>query len=215
VVKAALPFSVVANARSGVDSIRISIEGPPFTAESDANGLFLVRGNFAGPANLLFQRPEDGLIARLRINVPAGGILTLNNVRIDARRTDTDSRTLDFRGLVAGTNCPAGTIALVSQRRPRDGNIYSVRVPGSQLRDQTGTEVRCEDLRGGAGVTCHGNVSDDDETSIEEADVEVDGDDSGSGGDGGDNSGPGGGDDGGSSSGSTSSDSSSGPGGGD
>ncbi len=172
-------FPAIANARTGVEDVQVSIEGTQLSARTDANGLFSIRGSFAGPVGLIFQRPDDGLMARAVINVPAGGTLTLNAVRVDGRRSkaEADSQTLDFKGQVAGTNCSGGTIALVSQQRPNDGNTYTIRVQGSDLHDAQGNSVECSRLRGAERVSCRGSVNERDGT-IGEAHVEVEKEDS-------------------------------------
>lgn len=194
-LRAIVEIPTVASAGSGVEDIRVSIEGTNFTTRTDANGLFSVRGSFAGPLGLIFQRPDDGLNARIVVSVPAGGTLTLNNVRVDGQMSQTtvDSQVLDFKGLVAGTNCPGDTIALVSQQRPDDGNSFTVRVRGSNLRDSQGNSVGCQDLHGAERVSCRGVVSQRD-GSIGGAEVDVEEDSGRDGQDGNSGSGEDGGD---------------------
>jgi hypothetical protein len=75
-------FRVVGRAwaQSGVEGVRVSVEGTPFETVTDAGGSFVVRGDFAGVVTLLFQRDADGLVARLAIDMPEGGTVTLRNV---------------------------------------------------------------------------------------------------------------------------------------
>ena len=74
-----LDFVGRAWAQNGIEGVRVSVEGTEFAAFTDAGGSFVVRGDFAGPLTLLFER-DDGLSARIGIEVPAGGTVTLRNV---------------------------------------------------------------------------------------------------------------------------------------
>ena len=67
-------------AQSSVEGIRVSIEGTPFETVTDADGNFLIEGDFAGSITLLFERDTDGLAARIGFEVPEGATVTLHNV---------------------------------------------------------------------------------------------------------------------------------------
>jgi hypothetical protein len=92
--------------------IRISIEGTTLSTQTDAVGQFVVRGNFAGPATMVFDLPGGGQ-ASLIVVVPRGGELTLSNVRIDAR---TGKATADSQRVRFGDSWTART---VRETRPR------------------------------------------------------------------------------------------------
>ena len=80
--------------------------------QTDAVGQFVVRGNFAGPATMVFDLPGGGQ-ASLIVVVPRGGELTLSNVRIDAR---TGKATADSQRVRFGDSWTART---VRETRPR------------------------------------------------------------------------------------------------
>ncbi|MGH7818675.1 MAG: hypothetical protein ACREQ9_02790 [Candidatus Binatia bacterium] len=198
------PGATTAAAQSGVEGVSVEIEGTAVAGVTDPNGFFAVGGDVAGPLTVLFRRAADGAAGRIAIDVPAAGILTLNNVQVDGRRgsATAERQDLSFRGLVVTTDCPRNTAGLVSRFQPA-GQSYAVRF-GSALRDSQGAPLACTDLRGGDGVRVAGVVNRD--GTIGAVDAEKEDDSSGpGGGDDDDNSGPGGGDD----------DDNSGPGGGD
>ncbi len=71
---------VSASGQSGVEGVRVSVETTAFGTVTDDGGNFAIRGEFAGPVTLLFERGTDGLVARIGIVVPGGGTVTLRNV---------------------------------------------------------------------------------------------------------------------------------------
>jgi hypothetical protein len=178
-----LRFATVANARSAVEDISVTIEGTGFTSRTDPNGLFSIRGDFGGPVTLLFQRPEDGIVARIAIDVPRGGTFTLGNLRIDGRseKASADTRTLTFEGLVTASDCPQSTLSLVSRRSPNDGNTYTVHLGSTEVRDSHGNALRCPDLHGGDVLAVLGDVRDD--GSVDASETRRNGENGGNGGD--------------------------------
>jgi hypothetical protein len=210
-LRRAVALETVAFARTAVEGIRVTIEGTDDSATTDANGFFAVHGDFAGPVGMLLERPEDGLSARLVITVPAGGLLTLSNVRIAGSTLTVDSQHVEFDGVVTTTDCPNDATEVVSEDRPDDGHRYRVSLRDSTVRDASGNPLACSQIAGGDVLRVEGDVRGD--GTFDADDVEVrDDDHSGAGGGdddgddredgGGDNSGPGGdGDDDGGSSG--------------
>jgi hypothetical protein len=168
----ALPVrSRSAFARAGTEQIEVSIEGTSLQTRTDANGAFRLSGDFAGPIGLLFERPDDGLFARLVITIPAGGSLTLTNVRLEHGRASVDGQRAAFDGILESTDCAKQIATVVSELRPRDGNRYRVHLSKTEVRDDQGAPLACEDLRPGQKIRVDGAVRDD--GAFEADDVEV------------------------------------------
>lgn len=159
-----LPIENTAVARNPVEEIHVTVEGTTVGSDTDANGFFSLRGRFEGPETLVFERSADGLLARLAINIPAGGTLTLSNVGIDqpSGRATAQSQGVDFEGLVQTADCPGQTVALVSsQRSPTESDSYAVDLTTSSFRDLEGNTVACDNLRAGEKLRVHGTVNAD------------------------------------------------------
>jgi hypothetical protein len=153
-----------ASASTGLEGISVTVEGTNFNTTTDANGFFSLRGAFEGDVSILFQRAEDNLSARVAVNAPAGGTLTLNNVRIDNRsgQATAISQGVDFEGLISERDCAGQTLTLVSsQRGPLDTDAYTVRLNGSSLQDRNGNPITCQDLSIGERVHVTGMVNPD------------------------------------------------------
>jgi len=152
------------SADTGLEGISVIVEGTNFITATDANGFFSLRGAFESDVSILFQRTEDGLSARVAVNVPAGGTLTLNNVHIDNRsgQATPASQGVDFEGLITESDCAGETLTLVSsQRGPLDTDTYTVRLGSSSLKDRNGSPISCQDLRIGERVHVTGMVNAD------------------------------------------------------
>jgi hypothetical protein len=167
------PF--VGSTQTAIEGIRVTVEGTSAQGQTDANGDFNVRGTFDGQVSLVFQLPGDGGLARIAINVPAAGTLTLNNVRLDTERGVAIPATQDvaFEGIIAQTNCQAQILILVSVHdTPEDPDQYMLRLDTSSLQDSQGHPLTCEDLRGGESAFVQGTVNPD--GTFGHATVEVD-----------------------------------------
>src|SRR5262245_39167737 len=124
-----LTFEGRAEAQAGVAGIRVLIEGTSIEDETNAEGAFSLRGDFEGDVTIRFELPMTGATASLAINAPAGGILTLDRIHIDARsgQATPQSQTVRFDGVVTGIQCAASRLQLVSsQRSPTDTDVYDV-----------------------------------------------------------------------------------------
>ncbi len=153
-----------ANAASPVQGITVTVEPQGGQSTTDSAGLFSVRGTFEGQLTLLFTRAQDAIRASITIDIPAGGALTLNNVRIySASGTATaDSENVDFLGDIVRVNCTSHTLLMISsQRRPGDTDTYTVRLDTSSLRDPLGDPVTCADLSNGQMAHVQGTVNAD------------------------------------------------------
>jgi hypothetical protein len=153
-----------AEAQAGVAGIRVLVEGTSIEDETNAEGAFSLRGNFQGDVVIRFELPMTGAIASIAVNVPAGGVLTLDRVHIDARSDQATAQRqgVVFDGLVAGTDCAGSTLQLVSsQARATDTDVYDVRLEGSSIRAANGSPLPCQALRVGDPVRLQGTVNDD------------------------------------------------------
>ena len=161
----------VANAVTGVEGIRVAIEGTGLSTESDASGFFSLAGGFGGPVTLVFDHGE-GPPARLDVDIPTGGTLTLDRVRFEGfgGPPRPDAQRLEFEGVVAAKNCAGGALAMVSSVTPADGNSYPVDVGGAALRDSDGNPISCDDITGGDVLSVQGDVRDDGGIDCREAD---------------------------------------------
>ena len=153
-----------AEAQAGVAGIRVLIEGTSIEDETDADGAFSLRGNFEGDVVIRFELPTTGATASIAVNVPAGGVLTLDRVHIDAQsgQATPQSQAVRFDGAVTDTECASEMLQLVSsQRSPMDTDVYDVDLEGSSIRDANGSPLPCQALRVGDHVRLQGLVEDD------------------------------------------------------
>jgi hypothetical protein len=153
-----------AEAQAGIAGIRVFIEGTSIEDDTNADGAFSLRGDFEGDVVIRFELPTTGATASIAVNVPAGGILTLDRVHLDAQsgQVTTQSQTVRFEGVVTGTQCAAETLHLVSsQRSPTDTDVYDVALEGSSIRDAHGAPLPCPALRVGDHVQLQGSVNND------------------------------------------------------
>ena len=133
----------------GVAGIHVTVEGHDLETETDESGHFVVRGQFDGLTALRFERPEDGVTARLEINAPAGGTMTLHDVHIDAHSGTAMVAVLAvfFEGTIVRIDCGAARLTLAStQREPEDTDTYVVDLRSSTLRDRDHQSVECSAL---------------------------------------------------------------------
>jgi hypothetical protein len=159
-----LRIEPAAFADTGLEGIMVAVEGTSAIGTTDANGFFSIRGRFEGDVSILFQRAEDGLAARIMVDIPAGGTLTLDNVHIDnpSGRATPMTQGVDFEGLITQSDCTGETLTLVSsQRGPTDTDTYTVRLGTSSLRDHNGNAIGCQELQMGGRVHVTGSVNGD------------------------------------------------------
>jgi hypothetical protein len=158
-----LTFEGRAEAQAGVAGIRVLIEGTFIEDETNAEGAFSLRGDFEGDVTIRFELPTTGATS-IAINAPAGGVLTLDRIHIDARtgQATPQSQTVRFDGVVTSIQCAASMLQLVSsQRSQTDTDVYDVSLEGSSIRDANGLPLPCEALRSGDHVRLQGTVNDD------------------------------------------------------
>jgi hypothetical protein len=170
-------------ARGPLEGIRVSIEGTALSTQTDLQGQFDLRGDFAGPVPMIFQLPDGGQ-ASLVIVVPRGGELTLTNVHLDGRTgsATVDNQHVQFGGLVNGTNCSQSSTTMVSSATPTDGNTYTVLLDSATVKDQNGNSLACANLSAGQSTNVDGEVQVDGAVQAQSVEVEHEPGDEGSGG---------------------------------
>ena len=153
--------------------IAVSVEGTDVRDETDASGAFRLSGDYESEVTVRFVRAQDGVEARVAVNVPAGGTLGLRDVTLDAA-TGTAvpaSQSVFFDGTITAIDCAGGELQLVSAQRPDDGDVYVVRLAGSSIVDEAGAPIACTALAIGQDATVSGSVTPD--GSFADATIEV------------------------------------------
>jgi len=162
-VAAMASSSAARTLQESLAGIRVSIEGTDIADETDASGAFHVSGDYDSVVTLLFARAQDDLVARLQVNVPAGGTLGIKDVVLDASNgtAKPQSQSVVFDGTIVAIDCTAGELRLVSQQRPNDGDQYVVLLAGSTIVDGMGAAVSCPSLEDGEDARVAGAVNPD------------------------------------------------------
>jgi hypothetical protein len=155
--------------------IAVSVESTGVRDETDASGAFRLSGDYESEVTIRFVRAQDGIDARLAVNVPAGGTLGLQDVALDAASGSATpaSQSVLFDGTITAIDCAGGELQLVSAQRPDDGDVYVVRLAGSSIVDEAGAPIACTALAVGQDATVSGSVAAD--GSFADATVEVTG----------------------------------------
>jgi len=152
-----------AETAAGVSGIRVAVEGTDVADETDAAGSFSLRGRFEGDVVIRFALPNGGA-ARIPVNAPAGGLLTLERVHLDADsgQASAASQSVVFEALVVGVDCDGSELELVSRHRSAvDTDVYDVRLEDSSIRDAAGSSLSCADLHAGDALDLSGSVNED------------------------------------------------------
>src|SRR5262249_53562139 len=107
-----LRLLTIARANTEIEGIVVRIEDTDIETQTDSSGAFTLQGDFDGKRTLVFQLPRDSGAARIGVNVPAAGTLTLRNVRIDvgAGAAIPESAGVEFEGIVTETDCTNSTL---------------------------------------------------------------------------------------------------------
>lgn len=151
-LRALFHLADAARAATALEGIHVTIDGSTAAGDTDAEGQFSLSGDFEGLVSLVFERASDGLVARMPLNVPAAGKLTLNNLHIDALREEATAETqsADFEGVITGVSCGGLTLTMRSvQQDPNDLDRYTVRIDTSSVQDAHGNALTCNDLHPG------------------------------------------------------------------
>ncbi|MFP6662615.1 MAG: hypothetical protein VCC00_00225 [Deltaproteobacteria bacterium] len=93
-------------------------EVPGAETTTDAEGTFVLEGEFAGALTLRFRTAD--LDATEAIDVPAGAALILSSIEIRGDEISTDGvRTLNVLGQVARIDCDGGELILIERQQER------------------------------------------------------------------------------------------------
>ncbi len=152
------------SAQSDVEGIEVTIENTNIRAETDTDGNFTLRGSFEGDITVIFEIPDGGGMARIALNVPAAGTLTLNNVRLDTQQGEASAETqaVDFEAIITAIDCPGQILTLVSsQESGNDMDQYKLRLDTSTVQDANGNPVPCTGLQVGEQAAVQGFVNPD------------------------------------------------------
>jgi hypothetical protein len=152
----------VASAETGLDGIRVGIDGVDIHGETDVNGVFSVVGRYFGPTTLRFDRQEDDLHAQVVLNVPNGASVFLRNVTLgdSTGRAIAETEDLTFDGIVVDKECLRKQIQVVS-RYDAEGQSYVVDLTDSVVTDASGESLPCRQLRKGEEALVQGLVQPD------------------------------------------------------
>src|SRR5579862_7009082 len=116
------------SAHAELPPIEVSIDQPSLHTVADANGNFVLSGDFAGSVVLRFTLPDFQVTQR--IDVPAGSTVVLQDIELQPDKVVAQAaQQLGFYGTVDFVDCSDGTL-LVHERRA-SGLQYHV-----QLGDQ-------------------------------------------------------------------------------
>jgi hypothetical protein len=163
-----------AHAGPALDGIRVSVEGFDPSTETDSGGSFTLSGGFSGPSIVHFDREDDGLEARMTVNVPKGGVLSLRDLTLDATRgvASPGAQDLSFDGIIADKDCLQRRLELTSLFAPQ-GERFLVELEGSTISAGSGRRRYCMNLRSGDGAHVEGTVQPN--GTISDASLIVDG----------------------------------------
>jgi hypothetical protein len=153
-------------------AIDVSVEGTDLHTTTDADGRFSLRGDFAGDTAIRFAVPRTGVSARLPVNAPAGGFLSLRDVTLDTATGTAHAAATEvaFEGSVVDLACVENRIGLVSVHRAADDtDTYVVTLDDSTLHDGHGQTISCTELRPGDDLDVRGFFAAD--GTIGQADV--------------------------------------------
>jgi hypothetical protein len=135
-----------------LQGIRVTVQGRGAQTVTDSTGLFSAQGRFEGQITLLFTRRADRIRARIATDVPAGGTLTLNGIRVDtsSHTAVADSVEVDFLGEITQIDCMGQTLLMVpAQHSAKDTDTYTLMLGSSSLLDSRGNPVSCSELQTG------------------------------------------------------------------
>ena len=134
-------------------------EAPTVTDTTDANGNFELRGSFSGSLTLRFKGAS--LDVTTTVDVPAGSVVVLQDIRLRAGRVEPDNvRQLDFRGRIVMVDCAADGAGelLVDDRAPAVNQFLVRLATDTELSRRGGRTLTCSDLRVGDAVGVQGEI---------------------------------------------------------
>ncbi len=133
---------------TSVKGIKVIVPGRARTV-TNSDGVFSVQGSFWGALDMMFVRRADGIRASYHLDIPSGGTMSLNAVRIDAttNTVTVDSESIDYLGVLTQIDCAAQTIVTMAAKQPpADTDTYTIMLNNSSVVDSQGNPVSCSAL---------------------------------------------------------------------
>ncbi len=151
----------VIGAEPDVAGIRVSLAATTLTTLTDVTGRFELSGKVSGPDELRFERDRDALFARTDVVIPAGGILDLEGIVVDADTNEARParQQVQFEGIVDLLNCAGGAIRLIPKDDDPQATAFTVDVATATIRDD-GVLLACDDLQLGDRLQVRGETMD-------------------------------------------------------
>jgi hypothetical protein len=138
--------------------IQVSVDGlPNATATADADGNFVLSGDFDGTVTLRFTVPQYQVTQEL--DVPAGSAIVLQDIELRPDGVGAQAaRQLDFFGTVDLVDCTDGTLLLHDRRA--GGMQFLVHLDEqTSIENATGTAQNCTAIHVGSRVAVEGSIA--------------------------------------------------------
>jgi hypothetical protein len=151
----------VTGAAPDVTNIQVSVAATNLTTHTDASGRFELRGKLSGPAELLFARQRDGLSASASIVIPAGGVLDLEEIVLDAESGEAHPgrQVVEFDGAVTALDCSGGAIRVEPTGDDFTATVFTIDAASATIR-RGGVGLTCNDLQVGDRAQIRGETAD-------------------------------------------------------
>ncbi len=167
----------ITSSTADVSGIRVSIADSDIEDFTNSTGEFELGGEFAGEAQLRFER--DTLLGETTVIVPSGGVLELRDVVIDTEDGEVTptSQHIELEGFVDALDCTHDTL-VVLDTDDRAGTMFTIALQSALiLRGET--PLACTDLRVGDRVevdaaTADGRILEDATIRVEDREDEED-----------------------------------------
>jgi hypothetical protein len=143
-------------AGAAVEPVVVTIdEAPAVFGAADAEGNFLLSGNFSGSITVRFSTPT--FTATQPLDVPAGSAVILQDISIRPGVVRiANLRQLHFFGTVAFTGCDSNVV-VVNDRNPTP-NQFLVWLDDTAILNADGDALACADLRNGQSLSVQGTI---------------------------------------------------------
>jgi hypothetical protein len=145
------------SAAAALEPVVVTIdEAPAVIGDTDADGNFLLDGDFSGPLTVRFSTPT--FTATQLLDVPAGSAVVLQDISIRPGVVRIGSlRQLHFFGTVAFTGCESNVL-VVNDRKPTPDQFLVWLRRDTSIVDAEGEAVACTSLRDGQSLSVEGAI---------------------------------------------------------
>ncbi len=149
-------------AASLLAGIRVSVLGSSASTVTDDAGSFVLNGGFFDFVLVRFEDAGGNLLGRLTTVIPAGGSMTLHDVKIDADRRSATPATqeLQYEGVVAWKDCVANRLFVASRHRLLSLPL-AIDTGKMLLSEVGGRPLACADFALGDPVDVHAFLAPD------------------------------------------------------